>query len=481
MALERLLPFLPYVAGFLVLGLSLVAAAHAVLYKRDPRASVSWAGVILLMPLFGAIFYVLFGINRIRRRAASLRRRRKPLDGLDPGVMCTADELCRALTPEFAHLGPVSRVAGAITGRPLLEENRVTPLVNGEEAYPAMLAAIDAAARSVSLLAYIFERDDVGRKFIEALERAKGRGVEIRVLIDDVGSDDGVEGALASAGVRVMRFHPVRRPWRSRYLNLRNHRKILVADGRTGFTGGMNIRRSHLVETPQSHREQDVHFQLEGPVVQHLQEAFADDWAFSTGEVLKGDAWFPKMEGSGEVIARGLSSDPGESQDVLRWVIVAALGCARSRVRIVTPYFLPDAALIGALNGAALRGVEVDILLPAVNDSKVVQWASTAMLWQVLTAGCRVWMNPLPFDHTKLIVVDGAWTLLGSANLDPRSLRLNFEFNVECYDRELAGALEKRIAEKIAKSTTVTLKQVDGRRLGVKLRDGVARLFAPYL
>jgi len=481
MALERLLPFLPYLAGICILGLSLVTAAHAVLYKRDPRASVSWAGVILLVPLFGAIFYVTFGINRVHRRAASLRRRRKQLEDLEPYSICSQGELCRTLSPELAHLAPVGRVAETITRRALLMGNRVTPLVNGEEAYPAMLASIDAATRSVSLLAYIFERDEVGRKFVEALERAKGRGVEIRVLIDDVGSDNEVEGALAVAGVRVSRFHPVHRPWRSRYLNLRNHRKIMVVDGRTGFTGGMNIRRTHLVDTKQPHREQDIHFRLEGPVIKHLQEAFVDDWAFSTDEVLKGEAWFPRVEGCGEVNARGIASDPGESQDVLRWVIVAALGCARSRVRIVTPYFLPDAALIGALNVAALRGVEVDILLPAVNDNKVVQWASTAMLWQVLTAGCRVWRNPAPFEHTKLIVVDGAWTLLGSANLDPRSLRLNFEFNVECYDRELAGALETRIAEKIGRSAAVTLKQVDGRRLGVKLRDGLARLFAPYL
>lgn len=481
MELERLVGLLPYVAGLLVLGLSFVTAGHAVLYKRDPRASVSWAGFILLVPLFGAIFYVLFGINRIQRRAASLRRRRKQLEDLEQYSICSQGDLCRCLSHELEHLAPVARVAEAITRRALLTGNRVTPLFNGEEAYPAMLEAIDGASRSVSLLAYIFEKDELGQKFVDALARAKGRGAEVRVLIDDVGSDDEAEGALGDAGVTVARFHPVRRPWRSRYLNLRNHRKILVVDGRVGFTGGMNVRRSHLVETKQPHREQDVHFGLGGPVVKHLQEAFADDWAFSTGEMLRGEAWFPKVEACGEVNARGIAADPGESQDVLRWVLIAALGCARSRVRIVTPYFLPDPALIAALNVAALRGVEVDLLLPQENDNRIVQWASTAMLWQVLAGGCRVWLNPPPFDHTKLVVVDGAWTFLGSANLDPRSLRLNFEFNVECYDRALAAGLEKRIEEKLARSTPVTLRKVDGRRLGIKLRDGLARLFAPYL
>jgi cardiolipin synthase len=481
MALERFAWVLPYVAGGIALMLSLVAAGHAILYKRDSRAAVSWAGLILLVPVFGALLYVSFGINRIYRRAQSLRRRRKPLERSAASKACAEEKLRQDLTSEGAQLAPVARVAERITGRPLLEGNRITPLVNGEEAYPEMLSAIDGASGSIALTAYIFELDEEGRKFVDALARAKARGAEVRVLIDDVGSDDEVEEALGSARVPVARFNPVRRPVRSNYLNLRNHRKILVADGRTGFTGGMNIRRSHLVGTKQPHLEQDVHFKLEGPVVEHLQEAFADDWAFVTGEMLLGDAWFPKLDARGPANARGIPSDPGLERDVLRWVIIAALGCARNRIRIVTPYFLPDSALVAALNVASLRGVQVDILIPRVSDSRVVQWATTAMLWQVLQGGCRVWLNPPPFEHTKLLIVDGAWTLMGSANLDPRSLRLNFEFDVEVYCRDLAASLEKRIEEKIARSSPVTLKDVDGRWLSVKFRDGLARLFTPYL
>lgn len=481
MLLERLAVWLPYVAAALLLALGLVTAGHAVLYKRDPRASVSWSGVILLVPLFGPILYLLFGINRIQRKAVSLRRRRKPVEGLESKALCTQEALSQAMTPEMAHLAPVARVAEAITGAPLFLGNRVTPLFNGEEAYPAMLEAIQGASKSVALTVYIFEVDEAGQKFVEAISAAKKRGVEVRVLIDDVGSDNAAELALATEGVRVARFHQVRRPWRSRYMNLRNHRKIMVVDGTVGFTGGMNIRETHLVEKKHPRTEQDVHFKLEGPVVRHLQEAFVDDWAFATQEALRGPAWFPSLESCGEVNARGIASDPGVAQDVLRWVIVAAIGCAKSRVRIVTPYFLPDPALVAALNVAALRGVQVDILLPELNDSRVVQWASTAMLWQVLLGGCRVWLTPPPFDHTKLLVIDGVWTLLGSANLDPRSLRLNFEFNVECYDRTLARSLERKIEEKLEKSSPITLKKVDGRPFGVKLRDALARLFMPYL
>ncbi len=480
MTFEAVLRLLPYLVAALGLVLSLVAATHVILWKREPRAAVSWVGFILLFPFLGALLYSLFGINRVQRLGKKLRRRRVRWDRERSSLVCTPDELCSALTPRCAHLAPVARVAGELTGRDLLEGNVIEPLVNGEQAYPAMLREIDGAKRSVSLLAYIFEPDPLGARFVEALARAKARGCEVRVLVDDVGSPRGVMEALAAAGLRSEAFLPVVISMR-RTFNLRNHRKILVVDGRTGFTGGMNLRESHLVETPGPHHEQDVHFRLEGPVVEHLQETFADDWAFTTGEVLRGDAWFPPIQGCGPASARGIPFDPGETRDTLRLAIVAALSAAHRSVRIVTPYFLPDPALISTLNVAALRGVEVDILLPQVNDNRVVQWASTAMLWQVLIGGCRVWMTPPPFDHSKLLVVDDAWALFGSANLDTRSLRLNFEFNVECYDLDLAGRLGRLIEGKRRAARPVTLKDVDGRPFLVRLRDGLARLFSPYL
>ena len=173
--------------------------------------------------------------------------------------------------------------------------------------------------------------------------------------------------------------------------------------------------------------------------------------------------------------------DPAETHETLKYLIVAALGQAVSSVRIVTPYFLPDAALVTALNVAALRGVTVDILIPERLDHRIVQWAMQAMLWQVLVGGCRVWRTPPPFDHSKLLVVDDAWTLFGSANLDPRSLRLNFEFNVEAFDREFAARVGAHIDGKRAQARAVTLKDVDSRSLPVRLRDGLARLWTPYL
>ncbi|MFN3483974.1 MAG: cardiolipin synthase [Planctomycetota bacterium] len=483
MDLSKAAELLPYLASGAALAASLVTSMHAILYKRDPRAAVAWTGLIWLVPVIGPFLYVLFGINRIQRRAVRLRKKRRRLDAVDVHGGCTTERFLETLGPEHAHLVSLQRVGDGVVRRPLLDGNRVVPLVGGEEAYPEMLRAIEHAQRSVSLLVYIFQMDEVGRAFAGALAAAAARGVEVRVLLDDLGSGrlwGSPVRALRAAGVPAAAFLPVRVPWRTRYMNLRNHRKILVVDGRVGFTGGMNIRASHLLQRREGYREKDVHFRLEGPVVEHLQEAFVDDWAFTTGEVLKGAAWFPRPERAGSVMARGIPFDPGTGE-TLRWLIVAALAAARRSVRIVTPYFLPDQALIAALNVAALRGVEVEILIPQRSDNLLVDWATTATLWQILVGGCRLWRTPPPFDHSKLMVVDGAWTLLGSANLDPRSLRLNFEFNVECYDRTLAEAVEALVRARRAGAEPVTLKKVDARPLPVRLRDGVARLFSPYL
>lgn len=463
-----------------------MASSHAILWKRDPRSAVSWVGLIWLTPFVGSLMYISFGINRIERKALSMSRRRSRCrtEAVAPYLECTDEELREYLGAEDVHLAEVAKVGRSVLGRPLLEGNAVSPLVNGEEAFPAMLAAIDAAERSVSLLVYILELDQVGGKFVDALGRAAARGVEVRVLLDAVGSGKDLRKllrALAEKKVGAAAFLPLKVPWRTRYMNLRNHRKILVVDGRIGFTGGMNIRDSHLVQGTTAHKEQDVHFRLDGPVVEHLQEAFVDDWMFTTGESLLGDKWFPVQKAVGKIGARGVPFDPGEKLDIYRNLLVAAVGTARRAIRIVTPYFLPEAPLVTALNVAALRGVEVDILIPSKSDHAGMAWATQAMLWQVLIRGCKVWKSAPPFDHSKLIVVDGAWVFFGSMNVDPRSMRLNFEMNVEAYDRELGRRIDAIALEKRAKAKPVTLKAVNERPLWMRLRDGVARLFTPYL
>ena len=464
-------------AGFDFLA-ALLASAHALLHKRDTRAATLWIGVIWLMPGFGPILYLVFGVNRIRRRAISLHLNKTAPQAIPANLG----------EPQHAgveHLKMLAHVVNRISAFPLTAGNHVQPLVNGDEAFPAMLAAIESAKKSVSLSSYIFDNDPTGEQFAAALGRAVARGVAVRVLIDSAGarySWPSVIHGLKRANVTVARFLPSVAPWRVMTLNLRNHRKLLAVDGQIAFTGGMNIRHGNVLTGRSRHPVQDLQFRVEGPVVAQLQAAFVNDWAFTTGEVLQGEAWFPEPKpASRGVIARVITDGPDADFEKLRLTLLAALAEAQTSVQILTPYFLPDLALITALNLAALRSVRVDIILPAKNNLPFVHWASRAMWWQVLKRDCHIWLTPPPFDHSKLMLVDGHWVLLGSANWDARSLRLNFELNVECYGREFAHEMAAVVGKKLHGAHEVTLAEVDGRALPAKLRDAAARLFSPFL
>jgi cardiolipin synthase len=474
----------PVVVGTLAVLLAVVTSAHVVLYKRDSRAAVAWVGMVLVFPILGAVLYALFGINRIRRLAAELRQERLRLEATTAELRVQRHNIEQVLPAGHDHLTALARLVDRVTHIPITAGNDVRPLVNGDVAYPAMIEAIDGAEHTVALSTYIFDHDSAGAAFIDALERAVKRGVEVRVLIDGVGalySRQSITKELRQRKVPVAKFLHSLFPWRMPFLNLRSHRKILVADGRIGFTGGMNIREGHVLENDPRLPVQDVHFMFRGPVVGHLMHTFAEDWAFTTREILGGSHWFPEFEPAGSVAARGIVDGPDEDLDKLTWALLGALARAQTRVRIVTPYFLPDSTLITSLNVAALRGVEVEIVLPQVSNLSFVKWASDAELWQVLDHGCRVFRSPAPFDHSKIMSMDGAWVLVGSANWDPRSLRLNFEFNVECYGTDFAAQIDRLIDEKISRCREVSSKDLNARSLPVKLRDGVARLMKPYL
>ncbi|HAK97137.1 MAG TPA: cardiolipin synthase [Planctomycetes bacterium] len=482
--MDGILALWPYAAAALDVVVSAIASAHAVIHKRDSRAAVGWVGLIWLAPIAGTLLYLWLGINRIERKARSLRTQRPHPGPPEDMRECSAEALSSACGPQGAHLASLAKLVGDVTRWPLVAGNRVVPLENGDEAYPAMLQAIEGASRSITLCTYIFNYDRAGRRFLAALARAAKRGVAVRVLVDDVGARYGwppIPWTTRRAGFPIVAFMHTLIPWRFRYSNLRLHRKIMVVDGTIGFTGGMNISEGNCLEFGARHSVRDLHFRVAGPIAYQLQAVFAEDWDFATGEVLEGEPWFSEAPADGPAVARGIPDGPDDDFEKLRLTIHGAIACARDSVIIFTPYFLPDASLITALNVAAMRGVGVDIVLPEANNLKMVKWASTALLWQLLERGCRVWLSPPPFDHTKLVLVDGAWTLFGSANWDPRSLRLNFEFNVECYDRALAASLTARCRSVIARARPVGMADVDGRPLPIKLRDGVARLFSPYL
>ena len=491
-AFEWWLRLWPHLVAAAIVLVDIVLSAHAILTKRDTRSTIGWVGLIWFSPVFGALAYVLFGVNRIRSRAARMRAGRATIQHEIAGCIPDEGRLTEAIGPAESPLRALALLGERVTERPLTDCNQIEPLDGGDIAYAAMLEAIHGATRSIGLASYIFDNDPTGREFAEALAAATRRGVAVRVLIDGIGSTYShppITGLLEESGVRVATFLPTGVPFYFPYANLRNHRKSMVVDGAVGFTGGLNIRDGCRLSRSPAHPVKDMHFRLTGPVVAQLLEVFAEDWQFATGEALDDDGdgslsapWLPRVQSTGSMPARGIRFGP-DDPDIgrIRLVIVAALAAARKSVRVMTPYFLPDDAICQALDVAAMRGVEVDIVIPEENNLALVAWASTSMLWQVLGRGCNVWKSPPPFDHTKLLVVDGAWAMFGSGNWDERSLRLNFEFNVETYDRDLCTRLDRHVAGVISRSRRTTLEEVDGRSLPVRLRDGIARLFSPYL
>lgn len=458
---------------------AIAVTLHALLHKRDVRSAIGWIGLAWLSPVLGALLYYAFGINRVKRRATRVgrliaARRGSPQLEASKVDLAGLDETAAAI----AHVGT------ATTGRPLVAGNALVTLRGGDEAYPAMLEAIRGARRTIALASYIFRPDTVGLAFVDALEEARGRGVQVRALLDGVGSGYVYSGArrlLRGAGVRVAPFMHDWMPWRMPFVNMRTHKKLLIADGRIGFTGGLNIGAENMTGEAAPLRVQDAHFRVEGPVVRQLMAAFADDWSFTTRELLEGDGWWPELEPVGGVPARGISSGPDEDRNSLETVLGAAVGAAKRRLRIVTPYFLPNERLMADVATAALRGVEVELVMPARSNHAVIDWAMRAHLGFFPVPGLRWHQTPPPFDHSKLVTVDGCWALVGSANWDLRSLRLNFEFSMEVYGQTVVAEIDRLIDGKVALAQAGDVAGLGRRRLPIRLRDATARLMLPYL
>jgi cardiolipin synthase len=469
---------LPWFDGLLLASYvlaALVAAGHAILNKRDPRSAWGWIALCWLFPLVGPLLYVIFGINRIRlvppRSVVP-----QPASADQTGLL----ELVKLRSIDVQEL---VRIGAAMSGLPLAAGNRIEPLFNGDEAYPAMLAAIGAARRSVCLATYIYRDDATGQAFAAALAAAQSRGVTVRVLLDglaDVFYRPRASQLLRRHGLKPELFLPPRLLPPMIHLNLRNHRKLLIVDGEVAFTGGINIDDRHRLRGNGNDGIQDLHFCVRGALVRQLQEVFAADWRFVTGEEIAADP-APPSPGQGATAARVIRDGPNDELNRLELVLQGALAAAHRRVWIMTPYFLPRASLLDALQGAALRGLDVQVLLPERSDQPWIDWATRHLLWQLLQYHVRVFYRPPPFAHTKLILVDDYYLQFGTANLDSRSMRLNFELMVEAYDPVLQAALSRHFDDARPTCRPVALAEVDSRPLAAQLRDGFFWLFSPFL
>ena len=473
----------PHILLVLSIVMGTAAAIHAAMTKRDVRSATGWVAVILLSPIIGALLYGVAGINRIRRASVLQRRgaraeRQREMLALYDVTDLDCENLFGSRMRAMKTLG--DRVAQCA----LTSGNGITILSSGKEAYDAICAAIDAASRSVILETYIFDRDEAGMRVADCLIAAHRRGVIVRVLIDAVGarySVPSILGYLKDGGVVADAFNGnVIMGLRLPYANLRTHRKIIVVDGAQAFVGGMNIRAAFIGDHPSG----DTHFRVTGPVVADLFSVAADDWHFQTGEFLAHRAWDISVDDAvlGQpVFVRAVVSGPDRNLETNHKLLMGAFSVAKKSIRIMSPYFLPDNELLSALARAARRGVAVDIVVPSQNNLALVSHAMTAQFEIILKDRCRLWRAPGRFNHSKLVSIDGKWAYVGSSNLDSRSLRLNFEIDLEIFDANFAATIDARIAEGLKGAAEVTMEELKARPFVVRLFDRVLWLGSPYL
>lgn len=437
--------------------------------KREPAATLGWLLALAALPLLGFVIYYLLGPRRIHRQRLRRLRARAALVARAP-----EDE------GESAHL-QLAALAQRTTGIPPVHMIDPRLLHNGEETYDAMLAAIAAARHHIHLASYIFDPDGTGKMFRDALLEKARSGVKVRLLLDSVGSArlrDRFFADLVAAGGEVAWFHPVRlRLLRRPTLNQRSHRKILIVDGDTGFTGGVNISDTQdRRRRPDAHC--DLHLRFTGSAVQALQLTFVEDWAYVTGIALRDGALWPRPP-CGGAPALALPSGPDTGWEAFHRIAVEAIHDATERVWLVTPYFVPSEAARMALSNASLCGVDVRVMLPRRADSRLVSAAARSYYDELLAAGVRIFEYQPNLLHAKAMLVDRRHVLIGSANFDHRSFRLNFELTMLVADAELADAMDATWHDYTTRAVEI-LSDTPASRLR-RLGDAVARLLSPLL
>jgi cardiolipin synthase len=382
------------------------------------------------------------------------------------------------ISHEFAVEDPqFLRSMGALLGQQVLPGNRITSLQNGDEIFPAMLAAIRDARETITLETYIYWSGEIGLKFSDALcERAKD-GVKVHVILDAVGCgkiDADYLEKMKAAGVQIENFHPLK--WHSvTRINNRTHRKLLVIDGRVGFTGGVGIADAWSGNADASDHWRDSHYQLEGPAVAQMQAVFCENWIRTRGKVLVGSAYFPKLKPVGDSSAQMFKSSPvGDSENV-RLMYLLSIASATKSIRLQAAYFVPDELAIRTFVAACKRGVKVEIIVPGPHtDSEIVADASRALWGELLDAGVEIHEYQPAMYHCKVIIVDDIWVSIGSTNFDDRSFRLNHEANLNVYDAEFAAEQVTVFDADKAKSRRMTRAEFKDRSAAVKLWDRIA-------
>jgi cardiolipin synthase len=468
-------------ALLLLLAADGVAVAFAIARKRDAASALAWSFAILFLPIIGLLLFLVFGRDRLPRR---LKRKvvqgRRFAERLQEGERLDDGELA-LLEPGW---GELSRVARSLGSPPNRAGNRVKILARGEDAFAAIAEAISEARHHIHVEEYIFRDDTLGRALLELLVARARRGVEVRLVVDAVGTPlaGRLIRQLEKAGGQGSVFLPIL-PFGHRFSpNLRNHRKIIVCDGRVGFLGGMNVGDEYFGRRVNSRYWCDSHLRIEGPAVRDLQFVFAEDWDFATGELLDGEAYFPKLGAVGEARAQILHSGPDEEINSTRSLLFGAITQSRRELRIASPYFVPDLSLRDALRSAARRGVEVKILTQGRPPEVWLAYQASRFYWHhTLAAGVRIFEMDERIFHSKLLIADDGWATLGSANLDNRSLRLNFEVQCLLDGASEVEAVTRHFDSLLAGAREVQLEEFSQRPAWKRGVESLARLAAPML
>jgi cardiolipin synthase len=376
------------------------------------------------------------------------------------------------------------RAMGTLLGPPLLDGNRVETLLNGDEIFRSMLEAIRSASRTITFETYIYWSGDIGKEFAEALSDRARSGVKVHVLLDWVGSQKMDARSLATmrdAGVEVRQYHPVKWYTLSK-LNNRTHRKLLVVDGKIGFTGGVGIADQWTGKAQDPGHWRDTHYRIEGPAVAQMQSAFTDNWTKVTGKVLHTAEYFPPLESAGPQYAQVFHSSIEGGAESMHLMYLLSIAAATRSIHLSMAYFAPDDVALEALVAALRRGVRIQILLPGPHsDAQFVQHASRAKWGEMLRLGAEIYQYQPTMYHCKVLVVDGLWTSVGSTNFDNRSFRLNDEANLNIHDAEVAKRQIEIFYDDLAKSRRVTYQEWQARPWTEKFMDRAAVLFNKQL
>ncbi len=466
-------------------------------HRRKADSALLWIFIAWSFTLFGALLYLYFGVDRVpgvrHRRNRRDRELDKELKSREEGDLPLlywrhVHEAAKA-EPTSDVCKSINRCMGAIIpDHPLLAGNRIEPLIAGDEAYPKMIEAIRGAQHHIHLESFIIGADEVGAQFLDELCRKAREGVKVRILYDRFGSTHAVwEGFFKKYQhidhLRIIGFTQANLLRRQFAINLRNHRKILVVDGLHAFSGGTNLAIDNV--TREDHPAiQDYHFSIHGPIVQELQYTFLQDWYSMTRETpadLLTASYFPEIPFEGTAMMRLINSGPVTPDEPITSAVFSAFTQARKQILAVTPYFVPTEDILFALKAAAQRGVDTRLIVPQQNNHFYAGLACAALYEEMLESGVQIYERHPPFSHAKGLVVDDVFTLIGSANLDVRSLRLNFETCLSVHDENFAGLMKSIILNDQASSSPVHLALWRKRHHYRRLMENAASLLTPML